>query len=72
MSDAVTTSGLAGGQRISRERHTTERNYGSESDNCFMRQETLLLRLKQKNSCEHKTNAGQPLIVAGPMDTFAC
>jgi hypothetical protein len=48
VSGAVTACGVAGGERISCERHTTERHHGSESNDCFMKHETLLFRLKQR------------------------
>ena len=54
MSGAVTTRGVVGGERVSCQRHTTERHRGSKSDDCFMRHETPPFWGSNKNSCEHK------------------
>jgi hypothetical protein len=41
---------MAGSQRTCGDGHATERDRGSESDECFMKHVILLLWLKQKNS----------------------
>jgi hypothetical protein len=42
MSAAVTTARAVSSQRISRDRHATERDRGSDSDDCFVKHEFLL------------------------------
>jgi len=48
VSDAGMTSWMAGGERVRRYWRATERGYGHESHECFMKHVSLVLYLKQK------------------------
>jgi hypothetical protein len=69
---AAMATWMAGSYRVRCHRHATKRDRSSESDECFMTHVILLLRLKQKISCEDKNNAGSLRKVASRADTFAC
>ena len=64
MSAAVTTARAVSSQRISRDRHATERDRGSDGDDCSIKHEFLLL--------VQVDNPRQLLVVARYADTFAC